>query len=155
NVKALKFSSQFVEALITADEVDGHRLFEGHARRPNLLTYALTANEPMLSKDLASRSVPVYVRQARKSPAWDMKMQAMLPDQHFLRELYADVGWHLQLPVKGPEGGPDQAAGSVAYDRWALWWREVASRVCQDDAHFEAVLAAVNRRRGDVDADLS
>ena len=149
NVKSLKLSNEFLESLITRDEVDGHRLYAGHARRPNVLTYVLTANEPMLSKDLATRSVPIFVKQAKKSPAWDANLHALLNDAHFLEELYADILWHFQQPTRGGD------AGGFTYDRWALWWHEVASRVCQDDAQFRTLLAAVQTRRGVLDGDQS
>ena len=153
NVKSLKLSSEFLESLITADAVDGHRLYAGHAQRPNVLTYVLTANEPMLSKDLATRSVPVFVKQAKKSPEWDAKLHALLNDAHFLEELYADILWHFQQPTRG--GDADEAEGGFAYDRWALWWHEVASRVCQNDDEFRTLLAAVQTRRGVLDGDVS
>jgi hypothetical protein len=135
--------------MITADEVDGHRLYAGHAKRPNVLTYVLTANEPMLSKDLATRSIPIFVKQAKKSPAWDAKLYDMLNDAHFLEELYADILWHFQQPTRGGD------AGGFMYDRWALWWHEVASRVCKDDDEFRALLAAVQKRRRVLDGDVS
>lgn len=48
-----------VERLITADSVNGHRLYTGDAERPNTLTWFFTANSPDLSRDLASRSVVI------------------------------------------------------------------------------------------------
>jgi hypothetical protein len=155
NVKSLKFSDQFLEALITDHQIDGHRLYQGHGHRPNLLTYVMTANELMLSKDLTTRSVLIWVRQSKKSPAWDTKLHTMLNDPVFLEELHADIAWHFERPMKGPEGEPDEGAGETAYDRWAPWWREVASRVCNDDAEFEALRATVEGRRPAVDGDLS
>ena len=71
NIKALKFSSADIESMVTAPTIDGHVLHVGHGSRPNYLTYALTANEPMLSTDLASRAIPIEVRPSRKSAAWD------------------------------------------------------------------------------------
>jgi hypothetical protein len=152
--------------------VDGHRLYAGHAKRPNVLTYVLTANEPMLSKDLATRSIPIFVKPSKKSPAWDAKLYDMLNDAHFLEELYADILWHFQQPTKGntannldadgaaadsaaSNAANQSTAGDIEYDRWAFWWREVASRVCKDDDEFRALLAAVKKRRAGLDSDLS
>ena len=82
-----------------------------------------------------------------------VRIKNLPDDAHFLGELYADILWHFQQPARG--GDADEAEGGFAYDRWALWWHEVASRVCQDDAQFRALLAAVQKRRGVLDGDVS
>jgi hypothetical protein len=155
NVKSLKFSSSFLEGLITAHEVDGHQMYIGHGSRPNVLTYVITANEPMLSKDLATRAVTILLNQAKKDPTWDAKLDKMLTDQKFLKKLYQDILWHLQQPVKVAGNDPSQPAVKLEHDRWALWWHEVVSRICPDVKVLAALLALVKGRRGQVDADLA
>jgi len=155
NLKALKFSSMFLESLITTDQVDGHRLYHGLASRPNCITYVLTANEPMLSKDFATRCIPIILNQAKKDPNWDIKVEDLLKDKTFLKELYADILWHLQLPIKNLPTGKNPDGKTAEYDRWSLWWREVASRVCASSAELATLLLTVKKRRGQIDVDLA
>ena len=147
NVKTLKFSSAYVESLITLEYIDGHVMYVGHGRRPNYITFAMTANEPMLSTDFATRSISLLVNQSKKSADWDDRLERMLSDPQFLGELYADIMWHLQKPGKPFAEDPTE--------RWSLWWREIVSRCCNNVEELYCAREEVKRRRQSADADRS
>jgi hypothetical protein len=145
NVKSLKFSSAEIEALITAPVIDGHVLYAGHGSRPNYVTYALTANEPVLSTDLASRAIPIEVAPTRKSAAWDEQLEGLLGNPAWRDALFSDVAWHLVQP---PAGYTDDAD-----DRWPLWWKHVGYAACRTPDVLDRVRRAVRERRTAVDGD--
>ena len=145
NVKALKFSSEDLEAMVTATTIDGHVMYGGHGSRPNYMTYILTANEPSLSTDFASRAVPIEVRPSKKSAAWDERLEGLLADPVFLERLYADIAYHLLLPPERYVDDPD--------DRWPLWWKHVGLAACGTPEALAEARAVVRERRGELDAD--
>ena len=145
NVKGLKFSSADIEAMITAPTIDGHVNYVGHGARPNYLTYAMTANEPMLSSDFASRSVPIELGPSNKSAAWDEQMDAMLSDRSFLDGLDSDIAWYLAQPTSGYVDDPAE--------RWPLWWKYVGLPACGSVEMLVRVRNEVKNRRGDLDGD--
>jgi hypothetical protein len=145
NIKALKFSSEDIEQLITATVIDGHAMYVGHDARPNYVTYCMTANEPCLSSDLASRCIPVELGRAPKSAAWDEELGRLLGDRAFIEELNADIAWHLSRPTEGYTDDPN--------DRWAMWWKCVGYPACGSPDVLRHVREVVRERRGEVDGD--
>lgn len=138
NVKSAASSGE-IESLITADVIDGHRLHHGDARRPNSLTWALTANGVGLSRDLADRSVLIRLGEPKRSDfaSWAAKFIA----DHRLG-LIADVLDELQGPPKGSVEPGNR-------DRWSAWQDSVLA--CLPNAN--ALAAEIIERRGGVDAD--
>ena len=105
----------------------------------------MTANEPCVSTDLASRAILVELRQPAKSAAWDERLEALLADPAFLAAFHADVAWHL---AQRPAGYTDDPT-----DRWALWWMHVGFPACGSADVLHRVREVVRERRGDVDGD--
>lgn len=65
-----------IESMITAQEIEGHRLHQGRRSRPNLLTWVFTANGPRMSNDLAQRSVIVRIGHRKRGVdfvGWSLK----------------------------------------------------------------------------------
>lgn len=60
NIKS-KLEGQEVESLITAEYIEGHRMYHGQARRLNLLSWFFTLNTPQTSKDIAERSYTIRI----------------------------------------------------------------------------------------------
>jgi hypothetical protein len=71
NLKTTHFSNSDIEALITADVINGHRLYHGNASRPNDITWILTVNKGNLSKDMAQRFIPVCVERPDYTRTWE------------------------------------------------------------------------------------
>ena len=67
NLKTLHFSNGAVESYITRSEITGHRLHQGFAVRPNLLTWVVTVNGASFSTDMARRSVVIRLKRPNKS----------------------------------------------------------------------------------------
>ncbi len=117
NVKSLKFSWAELEAMITAGEIGGHRMFHGEATRPNTLTWFITLNGASLSTDMAQRAVVVKVKKPPRSATWLEDTQQFI-DQH-REQLIADVVGILRRPVEP----------LAKFSRWASWEREILGRL--------------------------
>lgn len=138
NVKSAASSGE-IESLITADVIDGHRLHHGDARRPNSLTWAMTANGVGLSRDLADRSVLVRLGKPKRSDfaSWAWRFI----DDHRL-ELIADILAELKASPRGTVDADNR-------DRWSAWMDGVLSRL----PNANALAAEIIDRRGGMDAD--
>jgi hypothetical protein len=137
NLKTLRLSWADVEALITNDTVNGHRLYCGDARRPNTLTWVLTLNGASLSKDLAQRCVIVRVKRPTFDATWEAQTRRFIDEHRWA--LIADV---LAL-LQGPKASPGE------FSRWAAWEAEVLA-ACPDPAACRRVIA---ERQAAVDGD--
>ena len=119
NIKSWKFSSADLEALITATEIEGHKLFMGGASVPNHHVMAMTINQPCLSKDLAKRSVIIELALPVNSSRWYDDAVAFVRDNR--QAILADLKSFFdrsqcELPAEGTT-------------RWASWERAVLSRL--------------------------
>ena len=137
NLKTFRFSCDVIESLVTCTEINGHRLYHGHATRPNLLTTIITVNGASFSKDMSQRSVVIRVRRPMTSGTWDHEAKAFI--ELYRDVIAADVRWHLEQP----------ASPMTILDRWPLWCTEVLSR--QPDA--SSLLLAIGERREVIDED--
>jgi hypothetical protein len=137
NLKTWRFSSEFFESLITSDEIGGHKLYNGRATRPNFLTTIITVNGASFSKDMAQRSVIVYLKRPRSTADWEAKTRALLRDER--EQIIADVRWHLEQEPKA----------MAKVDRWGSWCGGVLGRV--DGA--DDLLRTIEERRSEVDDD--
>ena len=136
-----KLSSGSLESSITSRSIDGHRMYHGQYRRPNVLTWYLTANTPDLSRDLADRCVLIHVgapQHASTFAAWAEDFIATRQEA-----LVADVMAWLRQP-------PRCELSAALRDRWSTWGDAILSR-------FETgndMLEKIKMRRPEVDADL-
>jgi hypothetical protein len=140
NAKGGRFSSPEFESAITAPVVAGHRLFKGQSRRPNNLTFIMTANTPNLSTDLASRAVVINIGGSKHADtgfkAW---LDAFLA-KHRL-ELISDLLHWLRSPKH--EIDPEHNG------RFAYWTDAVLSRF----ENANEVAAYVAQQRVSVDTE--
>jgi hypothetical protein len=137
NVKTYRLSSEFIESLITCENISGHKLYHGHATRPNFLTWVITVNGPSFSKDMSDRSIVIQLERFKPSPRWFTETVAFIEANR--AAIVADVRWHLQQPAK-----PMQRA-----DRWPVWADQVLSKLDEPDA----LLQQLEERRAEIDED--
>jgi hypothetical protein len=141
NLKTLHYSNGPVESYITRSEITGHRLHQGFAMRPNLLTWAVTVNGASFSTDMARRSVVIYLKRPKKSSdAWYTETKDFI-DQH-RKAIVADVRWHLEVKAAASMNPPKE-------DTWADWRKGVLSRCEKPDA----LVKRMEKRRKAIDGD--
>jgi len=138
NLKGTTNSAE-IESLITAGEIQGHKLYSGDASRPNRLSWFITANKPHMSRDLADRSAIVRIGKPKRADFAGWASEFI--ERHRL-ELVATVIDRLQGP-------PLCSIPADCRDRWTAWQDAVLSRVRGGDA----AAAAIIERRPSVDAD--
>jgi hypothetical protein len=119
NVKGA-LSGEDLEALVTSPAVSGHRLYHGEARRPNLVTLAVTTNGAELSPDMASRCVQVRLARPAFAADWASSTHAYIEENR--QGIIADIRALLERPA-GPLD-PDAPPS-----RWADWEAGVLARV--------------------------
>jgi hypothetical protein len=142
NIKTNVLSSGEFEGLLTFARVSGHKLYHGEGHRPNLLTYILTMNDGMLSKDMAQRCVPIRLRRATFDARWQDETERLIDRNR--AALFADAAAVI-----------DRAAGTavVAATRWNVWEQHVLAGCCDSPAHFADVEAVVVGRQAEEDSD--
>jgi hypothetical protein len=129
-----------LDAAITSKWINGHRLHYGDARRPNHLTWFLTANTPSLSADLAARAVVVHVGPPQHQTDFHGRIRAFLEQHH--DDLLADIITTLRRP---------RTLREYSADRFQAWQSAILG--CFDAP--EAMAELVTARRSDVDDDTA
>ncbi|MEX0774673.1 MAG: hypothetical protein WD042_03045 [Phycisphaeraceae bacterium] len=132
-------SNAEIESLITAGDIQGHKLYVGDATRPNRLTWIVTANSPSLSRDLADRSIVIRIGRPHRSDftGWALRFIA----EHRMALVATAIA-----RLAGP------ALCSIpadCRDRWTAWQDAVLCRVDGGDLAAAEIIA----RRPSVDAD--
>lgn len=94
NVKTTRFSWGDLEGLITAPVISGHRLYQGEAQLPNLLTWALTLNGASLSKDMAQRCEIIKLERPEHTPTWEQDVRSFVREHRW--NIIADIGTTLE-----------------------------------------------------------
>ncbi len=131
-----------VESMITAQSLQGHRLYVGHSARPNYITWILTANRAEASTDLAQRCVPIEIGKAKHDVDFINKYTT------FLREHRMDLIAEM-LYILGPETPRVWELEESKADRWQAWTRAVLCKIPGGDATLPLIAA----RRGNIDVD--
>lgn len=116
NIKAHKFSSAEVEALITAPVISGRELYHGESQRPNTVLWVMTMNGVSLSKDVAQRSIIIRLRKPVYSESWHEETFSFIREHR--REIVADLLAFLRAPGVKMDG----------FSRWGVWERAVMAR---------------------------
>ncbi len=137
NVKNLKYSWPDLEALVTSPVLSGHRLYQGEGRRPNTLTFVITANAAALSKDMAQRCVVVKLARPKYDPNWEADTARLIEERRW--EIIGDLLAELRR----------EAAPLEKCSRWSQWEAGVLAR-CHDPAGCQKV---ITERQGEIDAD--
>jgi len=147
NIKSWKFSSADLEALITATEIEGHKLFQGGLSVPNHHVMVMTINQPCLSKDLAKRSIIIELALPANSSNWYDDVVAFVRDNR--QAIFADLKGFFGLEqCELPEAGTT---------RWASWEKAILSRLKNPKQIRELLVARQNALDADTQeaADLS
>jgi len=118
NLKTDRFSWGDFEGLVTAREINGHQLYVGDAKRPNLITWLLTMNNPVLSKDMAQRCQVIRIARPTNYGTWRRDVEAFIEQHRW--DIIRDAGELLQAPIAVPQ---------LNHSRWATWESEVLARV--------------------------
>jgi hypothetical protein len=137
NVKTHRFSWADVEALITAERINGRKLYAGDGSRPNTFVVAITLNGASLSKDLAQRCVIVKLGRPQHTGDWESTVTEFIAQNR--AAIIADV---LAL-LRGPK------ETMTTFTRWGHWEREVLARVAEPNG----LLQLIQERRRAVDDD--
>lgn len=139
NLKTSRYSNDLFEKLITRDEITGHRMYKGFAKRPNLLTWVITVNGAYFSTDMAQRSVIIRLKRPPMAiEDWDARVARFIKRNG--DAIIADVRWHLEKK---------EPAKLAAIDRWGSWCLNVLARCNTPDA----LLRTLDERRQVIDAD--
>jgi putative DNA primase/helicase len=137
NLKSLRFSWGDLEGLITADIISGRSLYIGEGRRPNTLTWVITANGASLSRDMAQRCVPVRLARPPQDPTWEAETLRLIRERRW--EIVGDVLAELRREVEPLR----------KYTRWSSWESEVLAHVAEP-ADAQKV---IEERQGSIDDD--
>jgi putative DNA primase/helicase len=106
-----------VESLITTPVISGRQLFKGEGKRPNTLTWIITANGLRLAHDMAQRTFFINLtRPSRANPRWEDETIAYM-EQHRCR-IHMDIAHILSQPPPVVEHN----------ERWGKWVNEVLAR---------------------------
>jgi len=135
NIK-LNYDSAFVEGLITAPTISGHRLFHGDAARPNTMTFLLTGNGLQLSRDIAERSIVIRLAKPPYRAGWEDSVINFVAEHR--DKILADIVARLRAPGQSVED----------VDRYTDWAHGVLAH-CRGDAN--AAMALNRSRRVEAD----
>lgn len=126
NVKGT-LSNALIEGLITEEWINGKRMYTGDARRPNTLTWLITANGVRLSRDMALRSFFIELERPRYRADWDRAVNSYLTlnADYIVADCIEVLRW-----------GKTQAGRKKleVSDRFPLWVEEVLTPACAHPA---------------------
>lgn len=140
NLKGTRVSNSLVESYVTADVISGRELYVGEGTRLNIITWAITANEPSLSKDLVGRAYPIRIIPPEYDPDWTMSVDTFIAAHRW--QIIGDIVAELQAEPVG-------TLGTGEWSRWPEWERDVLCRICDP----RDVAEAIKDRRDDIDND--
>lgn len=117
NVKTTKLSNEGIEALITSPVISGHKMYVGGTSRPNLMTWFITMNGPLLSRDLAQRCVAIMLKRPVHDGDWYKQARHYITQNK--EAIFCDIAAFFERPQ----------ATDIDYSRRGLWEKEVLARV--------------------------
>ena len=137
NVKTFRLSSADLESLVTAPNVNGHRMYKGQAAIPNYCTLFITLNGASLSKDFAQRVIPVQLKRGDMKEDWEATV-----DEFLLKNKTALIADLMNVLNRTP-------TKLSKVSRWGAWESGVLGKV--KDA--EKALKVIDSRTMRMDAD--
>ncbi len=117
NAKGMKVSSSDFEALITADQISGWKLYHGDGSRPNSLLWTMTINGANLSTDLAQRAVIIKLAKPKFDARWEEQTREFI-DANRNEIIGGVLSWLQREPTELHH-----------YTRWAAWESAVLSKL--------------------------
>jgi hypothetical protein len=134
------FSSPIIENMVTCSKINGHKLYEGDAERPNTLTITATGNDLELSRDMADRSFLIKLKKPKMCPEWHESTFAYIKQNRAF--IIADILAALNT----------QPARLTLTDRWMSFAANVLARASKDP---DAVLKLNQQRRDAGDSEIT
>jgi hypothetical protein len=141
NIKATRFSSAEMEALITSKVISGRELYRSESQRPNTMLWVMTMNGVGLSRDIAQRVVVIKLQRPEYSGNWQEDTLAYVREHK--NEIIADIVGFLRCPRESLE----------KFSRWSEWEAGVLSRLPLPE--YAQSLILERQAESDVDADES
>ncbi len=128
NVKAARLSWAELESFITAPEISGHQMYRGERTRPNTMLWCITLNGPSMSRDLAQRSVFIFLARPEHDGDWEDSIREFISSNRW--KIIADLaGFFLRPKVQFER-----------FTRWGTWEREILARL-PEPAEAQKVIA--------------
>jgi hypothetical protein len=143
NEKGSRISSSWFEKTITVPELSGRANYLGESRRPNYLTWLMTANDATLGKDIVRRVIPIEIKTPVYVAGWHSEVSKFLNMNRW--QIFSDIRTILSGPMFGSPNGIRSS--------WPDWEEQVLSRIA-DPAHLTATIAD-RRLRLDDDAETA
>ncbi|MGH8428631.1 MAG: hypothetical protein ACRES7_11760 [Gammaproteobacteria bacterium] len=132
------YNSAFIEGLITAPTISGHRMYHGDASRPNTLTFVLTGNALRLSQDIAERAFIIRLERPQYRADWESEVMNFVSEHRNF--ILVDILHALRQPP----------VTHTLADRYADWVQDVLARC---GGNTDAVIQLNQARREDHDDD--
>lgn len=140
NIKAERFSWAAFESLVTADSISGHQMYQGERSVANNLTWFLTINGPKLSRDIAQRVIPIYLKKPKQyGKRWHEECNDFIDRRRW--DIIADIRSAFDRPPK---------PGFEPQSRWGSWEYEVVGRLPDPDNVQRTIL----ERQSELDEDI-
>jgi hypothetical protein len=143
NVKSERWSWDEFEALVTSSVISGRANNRGEQQMPNLKVYAVTMNGGTLSKDMASRSVRIFLKRPEPDGTWESRLRAYVAAHKW--EIAAECMYLLK-------NDNDEPVNLSYGNRWGPWTTEVLSKVVSDVKKAQETFLG---RQGQYDGDTS
>lgn len=136
-------SCPFLAELITSTYFSGRPPYgEGEERRPNDLTFVITANAATADSDISSRSIPLYIgSRMDKSGKWMRETRDMVAADRFL--ILGDI---LDILSNGPAIGD----GYRAVTRTPEFERDVLWKMAGSEAAFDMAVSKILSARASI-----
>ena len=131
-------SSPIVENLITCQNIIAHKLFVGQTKRPNYLTWFITANGLQLTRDTAMRCFIINLIRPldTNKKGWEINIIEFIKENR--QKILADVFWILKK----------NGYQHTLFDRWQAWIDNVLAKCTEK---VDAIIEMNNTRRGESD----
>lgn len=145
NLKIPQYSNGDIENLMTASTISGRRDNVGERSRPNTMTWGISANGVSLSKDLAQRFFPIWVKPPDRKQLnaggvdWEKDTDKLISDHR--KEILADIFAFLHSPAKP----------LPFVTRMGPWERAIVSRLDDPTSVMETIADRQAKMDGDKD----
>lgn len=139
NVKSKRYSSADIEALTTSECISGHRLYVGTEKIPNRFTFFFTFNGATFSKDLAQRTVPIFLKRPTYTVKWRENLKTYI--QNHRLEIISEI-----LDILGNEAPPIKSTM-----RFPAWECNVLAKLFETSEEYTQLAHRQTEQDGDDD----
>jgi hypothetical protein len=139
NLKTYCLSNSDFESLVTAQQIDGHKLWKGGGSITNYFSLMMTMNSPCMSKDFAQRVISIELGKPTHNGSWFEDTKKFIEDNR----------WDIIADIKACLEGSSNSLPPEGCTRWGSWEKSVLSKI---DAP-EAVRELIKTRQCSLDGD--